>query len=368
MSTTHDSSNDEMTRPPAVERDTSAVAASREVVRYAPLNTEAPNSALATPITATAHSYIRSNFETPQLDSGAHRIVLAGAIRGRGFLSMGDLAQLPQRTVVSTMECAGNDRTGIRPLPAGEPWKGGAISTTRWTGVSLHRALETFEVNGKSVEVLATGADSGTPSDATESVSFARAIPMHVALSPDTLLALRMNDEPLPARHGGPVRLVVPGWYGMASVKWVSQIELLTGEYGGYFQKQRYVYEDQDGIRPVTRMRVKSLIAGPGDGSFVRAGDMSVWGWAWSGEGKISAVEVSASGDGPWYAASLMSPESSHAWRRWEASVPLLVPGRHVLRSRARDSSGAIQPDSPLWNRLGYGNNAIAQVTVNVEG
>jgi DMSO/TMAO reductase YedYZ molybdopterin-dependent catalytic subunit len=366
MSSMEDRSNVEMTGQAVMGRDPPDLAASLEVVRYEPLNTESPTTALAAPTTATRHTYIRSNFKAPQLDSSAHRIVLAGAIRGRGFLSMEDLAQLPQRTVVSTMECAGNDRTGIKPLPAGEPWKGGAVSTTRWTGVPLHYVLEAFELSGNSVEVLAIGADSGTPPDATANVTFARSIPMHVASSSDTLLALTMNHEPLPAQHGGPVRLVVPGWYGMASVKWVSQIEVLAGAYGGYFQRQRYVYDDDDGIRPVTCMRVKSLIAGPSDGSVLQAGDVQVWGWAWSGEGLILGVEISTSGEGPWYAASLEAPESSHAWWRWEASVPLRVPGRHVLRSRARDTTGAIQPDSPLWNRLGYGNNAIAQITVFV--
>jgi len=302
----------------------------------------------------------------PRLDHATHRIVLEGAVRGPGFLSMQDLARMPQRTVIATMECAGNDRTGIRPLPGGEPWKGGAISTTRWIGVPLHHVLDAFGASADVTEVLAVGADCGTPADATESVAFARAIPIHVAASSDTLLALMMNGEPLPALHGGPVRLLVPGWYGMASVKWVAKITVLTTAYAGYFQRQRYVYDDQSGAHPVTRMRVKSLIAAPGDGSCLRAGDVAVWGWAWSGEGTISGVEVSTSGDGPWYEATVETPESPHAWWRWSASVPLRDPGRHVLRSRARDSSGAVQPESPFWNRLGYGNNAIQQVTVCV--
>jgi DMSO/TMAO reductase YedYZ molybdopterin-dependent catalytic subunit len=349
-----------------IEREMPDLPASPEVVRYSPLNTESPHAALAAPVTPTAHTYVRSNFETPHLPGATHRIVLEGAARGPGFVTMESLAELPQRTVTATMECAGNDRTGLRPLPAGEPWNGGAISTTRWTGVPLHHVLDAFEMDPQATEVLAVGADDGTPAGASASISFARAIPMNVASSPDTLLALAMNDEPLPALHGGPVRLVVPGWYGMASVKWVAKLAVLTTEYGGYFQRERYVYDDHTGTRPVTRMRVKSLIVSPAEGSCLPAGDVIVWGWAWSGDAKISAVEVSASGDGPWYEARLEMPESPHAWCRWSVSVPLPTPGRHVLRSRARDASGAIQPDLPLWNRLGYGNNAVPQVTVSV--
>lgn len=355
-----------MTSPADIESDPPNVAATRSVVRYSPLNAESPEAALAAPVTPTAHTYVRSNFEMPHLDFATHRIVCDGAVRSPGFSTMQDLAQLQQRTVIATMECAGNDRTGIRPLPGGEPWNGGAISTTRWTGVPLHHVLGSLEPIEDAAAVLAVGADYGAPAAMTDSVAFARAIPMDIALSPDTLLALTMNGEPLPPLHGGPVRLLVPGWYGMASVKWVSRITVLTDEYAGYFQRQRYVYDDHTGTRPVMRMRVKSLIVAPSEGNKVLPGDVTVWGWAWSGDGKISEVEVSTSGDGEWYAANLLPPESPHAWSRWEVTVPLLVPGRHVLRSRARDSSGAVQPDSPAWNRLGYGNNAIQQVTIRV--
>jgi DMSO/TMAO reductase YedYZ molybdopterin-dependent catalytic subunit len=365
VSTTQVSLENQMARR-TIEPDTLHISATPEVVRYAPLNTESPESARAAPVTATAHTFIRSNFEAPQLDRATHRIVVEGAVNGPRYLSMEDLAQLPQRTVVATMECAGNDRIGMRPLPGGEPWRGGAISTTRWTGVPLHHVLDASAANGDATEVLAVGADYGTPPDATTSGAFARAIPLHVALSVDTLLVLTMNNEPLPVLHGGPVRLLVPDWYGMASVKWVARLAMLTGEYDGYFQRQRYVYENRDGTRPVRRMRVKSLIVTPGNGSFVPAGDIAVSGWAWSGEGYISGVEVSTSGDGPWYAADVTSPESPHAWCPWVVSVPIPNPGRYVLRTRARDSSGAVQPDSPSWNRFGYGNNAIQQIAISV--
>ncbi len=241
---------DKLTSPADIEGERPSDAATRSVVRYSPLNAESPEAALASPVTPTAHTYVRSNFEVPRLDYSTHRIVGNGAIRAPGFSSMRDLARLPQRTVIATMECAGNDRTGIRPLPGGEPWNGGAISTTRWTGVPLHHVLDSLEPNENAAAVLAVGADYGAPADTTESLAFARAIPMDVALSPDTLLALTMNGEPLPLLHGGPVRLLVPGWYGMASVKWVARITVLTDEYAGYFQQQRYVYDDRDWHTP----------------------------------------------------------------------------------------------------------------------
>lgn len=338
----------------------------RPVVAHAPPNLETAAAALAAPITPTALGFTRTNFAVPHLDPAEHRVVVGGAVRAGATFGMRDLAARPPHGVVTTIECAGNDRVGMRPLPPGEPWQGAAVSTSRWTGVPLRDVLRECGVAPDATHVLVTGADGGHRADADGFVPFARALPLEVALAPDTLLALEMNDRPLLPAHGAPVRLVVPGWYGMASVKWVARIELLTREFDGYFQRQRYVY-DADGVtEPVTRMRVKSCIVAPAEGARVAAGPATVWGWAWSGDGAIAHVEVSTGGDGPWHAARLDAPVSAHAWTRWEATLLLDRPGRVVLRSRARDRSGAVQPDEPRANRLGYGNNAVRPVVVDV--
>lgn len=352
--------------PAAGPRD--AVRDVRPVVSHEPLNLETAPGALTAPVTPTSLGYTRSNFATPQLDPATHELTVHGAVRAPLALRLRDLAARPQRTVLATMECAGNDRVAMRPLPGGEPWQGGAVSTSEWTGVPLGALLDECGLASEATHVLAVGADHGRRADAEGEVTFARAIPLDVARAPDTLLALRMNGEPLAPRHGAPVRLVVPGWYGMASVKWVARLEVLTRPFDGYFQRRRYVYDEGGEPRPVTRMRVKSRIVAPADGARLRVGPTTIWGWAWSGDGAVEGVEVAASGDGPWFEARLEPSASPHAWTRWSVTLPLDRRGRHVLRSRARDASGARQPDVPPWNRLGYGNNAVQSVVVEVVG
>lgn len=335
------------------------------VVSHAPLNAETPADALAEPITPTDSAYVRTNFPVPALGDD-HRIAVGGAVAHPATLSLDALRGLPTRTVVATMECAGNDRLGIRPLPGGEPWRTGAVSTVRWTGVPLAELLRRAAPAADAVEVLATGADAGPRADAEGTVTFARSLPLADALDPDVLVALAMNDEPLPPLHGAPARLVVPGWYGMASVKWLARLDVLRTPYDGYFQRRRYVYDDADGVRPVTRMRVKSAIVAPAEGARVAAGRVRVWGWAWSGGVAVTEVAVAVGGDGPWQAAALEAPPSPHAWTRWALTLDL-PPGRHVLRSRATDATGATQPETPPWNRLGYGNNAVRAVVVDAD-
>ncbi|HET7565601.1 MAG TPA: sulfite oxidase [Gemmatimonadaceae bacterium] len=337
-------------------------------MKHSPFNAETPEHALASDVTPSQHVYVRSNFDVPHLDGDAHRIVIGGVVTSPFTLAVSELRAMPMRTVVATMECAGNDRSSMRPPPAGEVWRSGALSTARWTGVPLAAVLERAGVQPEVVEILAVGADAGTRDDAQGRVTFARALPVSDARHPDTLLALMMNDEPLTPAHGAPVRLVAPRWYGMASVKWVARIEALTQPYGGYFQTRRYIYDADraDVPRPVTHMRVKSAIVAPADGDMISARELTIWGWAWSGDGAITRVEVAINGGDEWRDAHLTPPASPHAWTRWELRWQVAQPGRYVLRSRATDASGNVQPDEAPWNRLGYGNNAVRTVIVDV--
>ena len=336
-----------------------------EVIGYAPLNAETPAARLVHPITPAANVYVRTNFDIPQIDGATHVIRVDGAVDRAFEIPFAELRQLPQVTLTSTMECAGNDRLSVRPLPRGEPWQGGAISTARWSGVPLRALLERAHVGADVVEVLVHGADRGERADSHEPITFARSLPIDVALAPETLLALAMNEEPLTPPHGAPVRLLVPGWYGMASVKWVTHISALTSPFAGYFQTRRYVYQRGDLTEPVTRMRVKSIIVAPREHSSHAQGRLQVWGWAWSGEGAIARVEI-AVGDGQWKDATVDAASSPYAWVRWQGEVPLDRAGRVVLRSRATDSTGTTQPEAPEWNLLGYGNNAVQPVTIDV--
>jgi DMSO/TMAO reductase YedYZ molybdopterin-dependent catalytic subunit len=335
-----------------------------DVIRRIPLNGETPPAALTAPVTPTAHVYVRTNFGVPAIDGRTHRIDVTGAVGAPLSVGVADLEALEQTTSLVTMECAGNDRTKIIPPVGGEPWTGGAVSTVRWSGVPLCTILDRARPDPRAVAVLFEGADRGHVESIGQPISFARSLPLSDALHPDTLLATAMNGEPLPPRYGAPVRLVVPGWFGMASVKWLRRIEVLTSPFEGYFQTQRYVYTDGHSSTPVTRMRVKSLIADPVSRSTIVPGSTRISGWAWSGDAPIVGVDVSQGDSGEWHPARLHAPESASAWVRWEIELELRGSGSRDLRSRARDAAGNIQPAQPPWNELGYGNNAIRATRV----
>ncbi len=340
------------------------VAAPLLVIRAHPFNAETPFHALSEPVTPSPHVYVRSNFSMPQLDA-SHVINVGGAVQSSCMFDMPALRALPQRIIGCTMECAGNDRLTMLPLPAGEPWSSGALSTAVWSGPSLRDVLQRADLDATACEVLVTAADGGPRDDAAERVTFARSLPLDDSLHADTILALTMNGTPLTREHGAPVRLVVPGWYGMANVKWVARIDVLTTPFDGYFQCQRYVYDVASAITPVTRMRVKSVITSPAaDTSNDR--QITARGWAWSGAGAIRRVELALDGGDEWVSAHVGTPASRYAWTPWEYPLNVAHGGRHALRSRATDVTGATQPDIIAWNRLGYGNNAVRAVVFDV--
>jgi len=337
----------------------------RVVIKQAPLNAEAGTPALASWITPRDAHYVRCNFDVPELDVRTHSITVGGAVAEPFTLLAEELRALPQRDLTVTLECAGNNRVEMAPLPAGEMWARGAVSTASWTGVPLGVLLDRAGVRDDVVEILVEGADRGTPAGAPAEVPFARALPLDRARDPDVILAVEMNGRPLPPEHGAPARLIVPGWYGMASVKWVTRISALTAPFTGWFQHDRYNYEVGRTRRPVDLVRVKSLVVAPESGRAVSRGRITVWGWAWSGAGPVVSVEVSLDG-GSFAAARLDEPLAPHAWRRFALDVGVEVPGRHVVRARARDASGRAQPDVAPWNKHGYGNNAVAPVVFYV--
>ena len=335
------------------------------VVRADPRNVETSPVALGTYLTPAADRFVRSNFAVPRISPRAHRIEVTGLVERAFDLRIDELRALPQRTLVVTTECAGNHRTSLAPLPPGEPWAGGAVSTARWSGVPLGELLGRAGVRDGAVEVVATGTDCGEV--APGRAAYARSIPLTTALDPDTLVALWMNDVPLLPAHGAPVRLVVPGWYGMASVKWLSRLEVVGESFRGYFQSERYVYrEPGHAPAPVRAMRVKAVFASPLPDASVEAGPVHVRGFAWSGTARIARVEVAFGGGAEWMPARLVGPDEPHAWRAWETIWEPPSRGRHVLRCRATDAAGNVQPDVPRWNELGYGANGVQSLIVNV--
>jgi DMSO/TMAO reductase YedYZ molybdopterin-dependent catalytic subunit len=356
-----------------VADDLQQARAALTMIHGEPFNAEAPPEALIGDITPTELHYVRSNFPVPVHDG---TLEVGGAVELPRTLTLDDLRATPAVERVVTMECAGNGRLAMRPLPVGEPWGDYAVSTARWTGVPLHQVLEQAKPAAEGVEVRFTGADHGSyllhpvlkNIDASD-LTFVRSLTLAQATDPEAeiLIAYEMNGEPLNPDHGAPFRLIVPHWYGVASVKWLKHIDVLTQPYVGEFETGHYMYQWAD--RPherVTLMRVRARITDPARGATIPAGMYTVRGKAWSGTGPITNVGVSLTGEGDWYAAEVESPKGPYQWQDWSFEWQATEAGRYTLRARATDAAGNVQPDVPPWNRLGYGNNAIEVTYVDV--
>lgn len=338
------------------------------VQRADPLNCETPLRALIAGVTMpTSHFYVRNHFPIPRLDPEAWRLSIAGLVGQRLRLSLRDLRNMRSESIVATIECAGNGRALLQPPVEGEPWALGAVSTAEWTGVPLVDVLERASPKAGADHVVFRGADRGTAGGHNDVIRFERSLTIAEAGNSGALLAYAMNGEPLPSRHGFPLRLIVPGWYGVASVKWLTDIELTDHASDGFFQAERYFYEwERDGrpVRePVAQQRVRALITEPAHDQTVAAGDVAIRGLAWSGLAPIARVEVSI-GRGAWQQVCLLDESRPHGWQPWELLTRLTDPGSTVIRARATDLAGRTQPEQPEWNRLGYGSNPIQEITI----
>jgi DMSO/TMAO reductase YedYZ molybdopterin-dependent catalytic subunit len=342
------------------------------MINPAPYNAEAPPAALTGKVTPTELHYVRSNFAVPAHDG---RLEIGGAVARPTTLTLDDLRSLPAHEHAVTLECAGNGRLDMKPLPTGEPWGDYAVSTARWTGALLHDVLAQAEPARQGVEVRFQGADHGPyhlqailPETDQDNVTFTRSLPMGEAADPTSgiLVAYAMNGQPLGRDHGAPFRLIVPHWYAVASVKWLKRIDVLTEPFTGEFQTGHYMYQWPDRPHePVTLMRVRARITDPAPGSTIDYGSYTVRGKAWSGTGPVTRVDVSLTGEGDWQPAQVEPVRSGYDWQDWTFTWESINVGRHTLRARATDAAGNVQPDVPPWNRLGYGNNAIEVLYVD---
>jgi DMSO/TMAO reductase YedYZ molybdopterin-dependent catalytic subunit len=357
----------------AIADDLQAARAGLQMISPAPFNAEAPSEALAGEITPTQFHYVRSNFAVPDHDG---TLEVGGAVETPTTLTLDDLRAMPRYERAVTLECAGNGRLDTRPLPIGEPWGDYAVSTARWTGALLHDVLEQAHPASDGVDVRFQGADHGAyhlkpvlAETDRDNLTFVRALPLAHAADPaaEILIAYAMNGKPLGRDHGAPFRLVVPHWYAVASVKWLKRIDVLTEPYSGEFQTGHYMYEWPD--RPheaVSLMRVRARITDPAPGSTISRGTHAVRGKAWSGTGPVTRVEVSLTGEGDWHPAQVEPPQGPYHWQDWSFDWPADDVGRHSLRARATDAAGNTQPEVPPWNRLGYGNNAVEVIYIDV--
>jgi sulfane dehydrogenase subunit SoxC len=368
--------------------DTTTAGISMEELRLATRNHGMPLEALRYPTTPVGLHYVLVHYDIPAVDPDSWRLTVDGRVARPLELSLSELRAMPVTTRVLTMECAGNGRALLDPRPSSQPWVTEAVGTAEWTGVALDHVLAATGVGTDAVEVLFTGADRGVEAGVEQ--SFQRSLGMADAMSSGALLAYDLGGAPLPPQHGFPVRLVVPGWYGMTNVKWLSAITVLDEPFTGYQQAVAYRvrHNDDEPGEPLQRMAPRALMIPPGIPEFfsrarvVPAGGCDVRGRAWSGMGTIVGVEVSTDGGATWHDAVLDpadpagpagrsdgEPEAMSAmsagWRgwtfRWDAT-----PGDHVLCCRATDSSGRTQPTEPPWNLGGYANNAVQRVVVQV--
>jgi len=354
----------------AVEADDSlrqAVDQEMVVHRADPLNCEASIRDLKGGIvTPNDRFYVRNHFQAPVIDGSAWRLEVSGLVERPLALSLRELSRLPSESRIVTLECAGNGRSSIQPPVKGEPWRLGAVSTAEWTGVPLAEVLDRAGVLPGAGEIIFRGADCGVVEARLREVHFERSLPIDTARKSQAMLAYAMNGDALPLQHGYPVRLVVPRWYGVASVKWLTAITLADHPFNGYFQADRYWYETDGSPRePVTLQEVRALITDPSEGEELHPGEITMRGVAWSGAAPIARVEVSING-GAWQKARLVGDRHQHSWQGWELRTNLVQPGANSVRARATDLASRTQPAQPRWNRQGYGNNVIQQVLLHV--
>lgn len=345
---------------------------SLEELQLAARNHGLPLEALREDVTPIGLHYLLIHYDIPQVEAASWRLSVDGLVDNELSLSLDDLRALPAHEVVATMECAGNGRARLSPRPVSQPWLAEAVGTGRWRGVRLRDVLERAAADERAVEVLFTGLDRGVENG--EEQFFQRSLSLDDAQQPDVLLAYELNGVPLPPQHGFPLRLLVPGWYGMTNVKWLSRITLVAEPFTGYQQARGYRLrqtDDEDG-EPLSRIFPRALMAPPGIPEFMsrertlRAGHTTLEGRAWSGLAPVTRVEVSTDDGARWDEAELENTALGRwAWRRWTFDWHA-APGRHVLACRAVDEAGNAQPAEPRWNVGGYANNEVQRVVVTV--
>lgn len=328
-----------------------------------------PLEAMGYDITPTGMHYLLIHFDIPLIHSGSWRLRIDGHVARELQLSLDDIRSRPAVTMPVTMECAGNGRARLDPRPISQPWLNEAIGTAEWTGTPVAGLLEEAEVARDAVELVFTGADRGVQGDVEH--DYQRSLSVSEAMRPEVMLAYEMNGRPLEPQHGSPLRLLVPGWYGMTSVKWLTRIEAVDEPFEGFQQADAYRYQqtDEDPGERVDRIRVRALMIPPGIPDFltrsrtIDRGTVILQGRAWSGIAPVTRVEVGV--DGIWSEAKLEDPVGEWAWRgwwfEWEATA-----GEHVLSCRATDAEGNAQPTEQPWNLQGMGNNLVQEIQVTV--
>jgi sulfite oxidase len=343
-----------------------------------PFNAEPPPLALAgSALTPLEAFYVRGHGAVPELDPAAWRLQIDGLTERAVGFSLEELrdGRFGEREVVATLQCAGNRRRGlveVRDIPGEAPWGPGATGTAAWRGVGLAEVLAAAGVKSAARHVAFLGADRSE--EAAPPQQFGASIPLAKAMGQEVLLAYAMNEQPLPPVHGAPLRVVVPGYIGARSVKWVQRIELRSEPWDGYFQASAYrlLAPDQEqgpgvGVA-LGEVGLNTAVLVPEDGARVTAGPIDVHGYAFvGGEREVVRVDVSLDGGLSWTHADLEADQGRWAWRLWHAEIEVPA-GEQELVARAWDSAANTQPERPesVWNPKGYVNNSWARIHLHV--
>ena len=330
-----------------------------------------PLEALRHDLTPPGLHYVLVHYDVPDVDAATWALEVGGEVARPLSLELDALRAYPAVSLPVTLECAGNGRAHLMPRPVSQPWLEGAVGTAVWTGARLSDVLDDAGLTDRAVDVVLTGADHGIERGVEQ--DYARGLTLEQARRPEVLLAYEMNGQPLPPQHGFPLRTVVPGWYGMTSVKWLTSLRVVDAPYDGFQNAVAYRFkQDVDDVgTPVTTIAPRALMVPPGFPDFgsrrrvVEAGPVALQGRAWSGRGPVTTVEVSADGGATWEDAALERPLGTYAWARWTYTWQA-ERGDRVLCVRAGDDTGEVQPLQPPWNTQGMANNAVQRVAVHV--
>ena len=330
-----------------------------------------PLEALRYDLTPPGLHYVLVHYDIPAANAANWELVVDGCVEQPLSFGLTSLRAMGRETVRVTLECAGNGRASLHPRPISQPWLQEAVGTAEWTGVPLADLLRAAGLRKDAIDVVFTGADHGFERGVEQ--DYQRGLTVREALDSGAIVAWEMNGYPLPPQHGYPLRLVMPGWYGMASVKWLRSIEVIDHEFTGYQNAVAYRFRQEAGEIGVgvTRIEPRALLIPPGHPDFmsrhrfVAAGPVTLSGRAWSGWAPIERVEVSVDAGVSWSDAKLDAPSNDLAWRSFEYDWDAR-PGEHVLTVRAYDESGRVQPIEAPWNRGGFANNSAQRITVLV--
>ena len=343
---------------------------SAEELQLAARNHGLPLEALRFDVTPPGLHYLLSHYDVPVVDPAEFRLVVDGIVDTPMSLDLDAIRRRPRVSTVVTLECAGNGRARLSPRPVSQPWLVEAVGTARWTGTQLAQLLREAGMNDDAVDVVFTGLDHGIERGVEQ--DYQRSLTVAETMREDVLLAYEMNGAPLPPQHGYPLRLLVPGWYGMAHVKWLTRISAVAEPFDG-FQMRAYRLRqgpDEPGV-PLTRIEPRALLVPPGFPDFmsrtrvVRPGRTTIEGRAWSGWAPVGAVDVSVDGGETWAPAVLEPAPDRWGWVRWTWTWEATI-GRYLVSARASDMSGRSQPVEQPWNRGGFANNLVQRVPVAV--